>query len=733
MSIFDQEHFSNNMEIVKELINRNNESHNQAHKTILKLLEVPYTDDKYIFDLLNLQKQCKIDEYSFAIYDQNRCNAIAENMKNNKDNKPAKAITVTMTTCKRLDLFTQTVNSFLFCCEDLKDYITDWIVVDDNSSEEDRKFMQEKYPFITYILKTPDKKGHAISMNILLENITTPYIFHLEDDWRFFVQDRYISKCLTVLSANSKYGQCLINRVYGEDIISGASIGGGHRRYIEYEGKKLRYYINEYIAGDSLEKMHIKLSASGFNNCLYWPHYSLRVGVTRKEVFDKLGTYNKLAEHFEKDYAYRYIAQGFLTTYLDNVYCSHIGRKTYERGGQKVNAYDLNEEKQFGADPKDTSDASRINESDKDVKKVTNQDISKDTSNDINKDISKDKLLLKTYVLNLERRPDRLEKFKLSNKNKLDKFHVFKAVDGLKLDPCCTIQKLFEHNDYNYRRGIVGCAISHLFMWIELASSPILNGMLIIEDDAVLVSNFMAKFVYLLSNTPEADIIFLGHHPYPTFVRPDDYVKNGLPKAEQWSKEKSIKQSMGGTTAYYISKKGAVNMFKWIESHSFRYGVDWEMFHNDLNKVYYCSPFIAFADCAQSVKNVDTDIQHVYDGVGYKENEWLEKEIKRWGYKGVSKKFKDLDCEEDDNSNIVCREEKCEKKELLTSISIFRKANNIIDWLNQYPVHWYTVNKWIFCIPDNRISDDEFDNSIFSGYTNLNVLKNLMNMLKCYV
>lgn len=64
-------------------------------------------------------------------------------------------IIVTMTTCKRLDLFEQTVNSFINCCQD-RHLISEFFVVDDNSSDEDRKKMTELYPFIKFGWKAPD-------------------------------------------------------------------------------------------------------------------------------------------------------------------------------------------------------------------------------------------------------------------------------------------------------------------------------------------------------------------------------------------------------------------------------------------------------------------------------------------------------------------------------------------------------------------------------------------------
>ena len=50
-------------------------------------------------------------------------------------------ITLSITTCKRFDLFEKTMNSFLHCCKDLH-LINRWLCVDDNSSDQDRLKMK---------------------------------------------------------------------------------------------------------------------------------------------------------------------------------------------------------------------------------------------------------------------------------------------------------------------------------------------------------------------------------------------------------------------------------------------------------------------------------------------------------------------------------------------------------------------------------------------------------------
>ena len=55
----------------------------------------------------------------------------------NREQREIPLVTCTITTCKRLDTFKKTMNSFINCCEDI-DMISYWYCVDDNSSQEDR-------------------------------------------------------------------------------------------------------------------------------------------------------------------------------------------------------------------------------------------------------------------------------------------------------------------------------------------------------------------------------------------------------------------------------------------------------------------------------------------------------------------------------------------------------------------------------------------------------------------
>jgi hypothetical protein len=110
------------------------------------------------------------------------------------NNKHNVNIILTITSCKRYDLFKQTVSSIINTWEDVHkiDY---WFCVDDNSSKDDRSNMKSKYSWIEYYMKTPDESGHRESMNIIwnkLNELKPKYWIHIEDDFLFHKKKRLI-------------------------------------------------------------------------------------------------------------------------------------------------------------------------------------------------------------------------------------------------------------------------------------------------------------------------------------------------------------------------------------------------------------------------------------------------------------------------------------------------------------------------------------------------------------
>ncbi len=257
-----------------------------------------------------------------------------------------KGVIFTVTTCKRFDLFEQTMNALLNCTKDI-DMIQEWLCVDDNSSEEDRALMKERYPFFTFIWKGPEEKGHAKSMNIIRDYVLKsgyPYTMHMEDDWVAVCEMEYVKPSIRIIMENQEgIRQVVQNRQYVQLIRPrDIDLKGGFQRYLK-DG--FRYIVHEfYPKGSAEENAFWKRNGGGFS-ASYWPHYSLNPSVMSCEVYQALGPYPETVRHFEMDYASRYTNAGFRTAFLDGIFRLHIGKLIGEEG--KKNAYELNELVQF--------------------------------------------------------------------------------------------------------------------------------------------------------------------------------------------------------------------------------------------------------------------------------------------------------------------------------------------------------------------------------------------------
>ncbi len=216
------------------------------------------------FNTSNLEKVWNIlyNRLEFYKYNKKLVSSIKSNVKTKKDIN----IMLTMTTCKRFNLFERTINSIINTWKDI-DLVDYWFIVDDNSSSLDRDNMRNLYPFIDLDCKNINEKGHKNSMNIIyskLEELKPKYWIHLEDDFEFYEVFDYISKgieCLDLLKTEN-VKQVLFNRNYGETI----------KDYIikgNIENSK-DFYVHDHIPGESFP----------YPNCKYWPHYSFRLWET---------------------------------------------------------------------------------------------------------------------------------------------------------------------------------------------------------------------------------------------------------------------------------------------------------------------------------------------------------------------------------------------------------------------------------------------------------------------
>jgi GR25 family glycosyltransferase involved in LPS biosynthesis len=433
---------------------------------------------------------------------------------------------LSITTCKRLDLFKQTMNSILNTWTDLNK-VNYFFCVDDLSNKSDREYMQNTYPFMKFYMKELAEKGHRSSMNIIwktLKKLKPKYWIHLEDDWLFFKRDAYVSKGIRLLEQYESTGvkQILFNRNYAEtyDKGDGWDIRGG-----------------QLIAPGVLK--HIQSNNIAGPNCGYWPHYSFRPSIVSVDTILSLGNFDSPNNFFERDYANLYVERGFQSAFFNAVSCIHIGKLTSDKTG--TNAYTLNNASQFN--PTTTTTATTTTAT---------------TTSPIK-------------IINLARRPDRKDKMdKLFQKHRITNYEFIEAIDGPSLQLTYDVYMLFKGNDFGNRKGFIGCAMSHYALWLQLVQSND-SKYIIFEDDIQIEPEFADRLKKVQNEiTDKTDILYLGFSTYDQ----NDPIKRAT-IANALSSPLNRASYIGGFFGYIITRKGAATLLDYISKNGIRHGIDY--------------------------------------------------------------------------------------------------------------------------------------------------------------
>ena len=180
------------------------------------------------------------------------------------------------------------------------------------------------------------------------------------------------------------------------------------------------------------------------------------------------------------------------------------------------------------------------------------------------------------YVINLDRRADRLEKFRTTHSDVSGSVERWQATDGKSIKMTPELAKLFGSNDFFWKKAVMGCAISHLGLWWKLLNEkPDIENFLIFEDDAKMVPGWQDTLHLSMSHIPDDyDILYLGGILPPN--RPG-FDKLLQPVTKYYSKIMPH-QFFGQPTptpyfhscayAYIISRKGAQKVIESIQEKS---------------------------------------------------------------------------------------------------------------------------------------------------------------------
>jgi GR25 family glycosyltransferase involved in LPS biosynthesis len=231
----------------------------------------------------------------------------------------------------------------------------------------------------------------------------------------------------------------------------------------------------------------------------------------------------------------------------------------------------------------------------------------------------------KIKIVNLEKRVDRKEAMieKLKNAN-ITNYEFIKGIDGSNLLPDKYLYKLFFNNDFNYRRGFIGCALTHYALWKNLLNDCDNDYYIILEDDIEFVLNYQEKINEISNHFAEKEMIFFGYCMFERHRKLlyDVYYKENNVSVQTLNKSVYI----GGTGSYSINKSGAKKLIHYIEKNGIQNGIDYFIkICPDIN-IFEIQPFLTSVEWVEDniTTTVDSDIQYDYNSLNFSQ---IKKEI----------------------------------------------------------------------------------------------------------
>ena len=172
-------------------------------------------------------------------------------------------------------------------------------------------------------------------------------------------------------------------------------------------------------------------------------------------------------------------------------------------------------------------------------------------------------------IINLKKRTDRREKMetKLTNVH-INKYEFFEAIDGKELTSTPELLSLFKMNDFNYKKGVMGCALSHIHLWNNLINDKDNDFYVIFEDDIVFCNNFKKHLNYVCKLFVEQKLEHLALGEYNSSKQFPSSNSN----IEVYSKD--LYKEWNSFFAYIISKSAAKKSLDYINNCSIKCAID---------------------------------------------------------------------------------------------------------------------------------------------------------------
>jgi GR25 family glycosyltransferase involved in LPS biosynthesis len=181
------------------------------------------------------------------------------------------------------------------------------------------------------------------------------------------------------------------------------------------------------------------------------------------------------------------------------------------------------------------------------------------------------------HLINLARRTDRIKRFKENHEGGWEKQVCLRpAFDGRGLNLTPALARLFAPNDFMWKKAIMGCALSHLSLWIELANEqPSCENYLILEDDVKFHKDWLTVWSKASEKIPEDyDVLYLGgilppnREAFQTVLEPVNEYWSRIAPNQIFGQPIPTNYFHFCNYSYILSRKGAQKIIEEIQRRS---------------------------------------------------------------------------------------------------------------------------------------------------------------------
>jgi FkbM family methyltransferase len=207
-------------------------------------------------------------------------------------------------------------------------------------------------------------------------------------------------------------------------------------------------------------------------------------------------------------------------------------------------------------------------------------------------------------VINLLKREDRKQSMiKQFNNASVspDEYEFCEAVNGQDLKESEEIRLLFENNNFGYKKGVIGCSLSHLKLWRQLANDSNNDFYVVLEDDVELLPDFKTDLKTIVDEFVKQDIehlalaLSLGNNESDintNIIINTNTNTNTNDSCSIKIIEKDVYKLWNITFAYIISKKAAKKIIHFVNNFSIKCAIDNPQSYGEVIRYHYSKHFI---------------------------------------------------------------------------------------------------------------------------------------------